>query len=244
MLWKSCTQYASKFGKLSSGHRTGKGQFSPQSPRSEVKWKSLSHVQLFATPWTTSPWNSPGQNTGWGSLSLLQGIFLSQELNRGLLHCRWILYQLSYEERSQRKPKPKNVQTIVQLHSFHILARKSSKSYKLNFSSTWTENFWMYELCFKNGEEPEIKLPTSTGSQRKKGNSRKTSTSVSLNTLMPLTVWITTNSGKFWKRQEYPTALAVSWEICMQVKKQQLKTKHGTMDWFKIGKGVHQGYLF
>ena len=41
-----------------------------------------------------SPWNSPGQNTGVGSLSLLQGIFPTQELNRVLLHCRQILYQL------------------------------------------------------------------------------------------------------------------------------------------------------
>ena len=37
------------------------------------------------------------KNTRVGSLSLLQGIFLTQELNRGLLHCRWILYQLSYQ---------------------------------------------------------------------------------------------------------------------------------------------------
>ena len=44
-----------------------------------------------------SPWTSLGQNTGVGSLSLLQGIFLTQELNRGLLHCRQILYQLSYQ---------------------------------------------------------------------------------------------------------------------------------------------------
>ena len=44
-----------------------------------------------------SPWNSPGQNTVVGSLSLLHGIFPTQELNWGLLHCRWILYQLSYE---------------------------------------------------------------------------------------------------------------------------------------------------
>jgi len=42
-----------------------------------------------------SPWNSPGQNTGVGSLSLLQGIFLTQELNWSLLHCSRILYQLS-----------------------------------------------------------------------------------------------------------------------------------------------------
>ena len=44
-----------------------------------------------------SPWISPGQDTGVGSHSLLQGIFLTQGLNPGLLHCRWILYQLSYQ---------------------------------------------------------------------------------------------------------------------------------------------------
>ena len=45
-----------------------------------------------------SPWNSLGQNTGVGSLSLLQQIFLTQDLNQGLLHCRQILYQLSHQE--------------------------------------------------------------------------------------------------------------------------------------------------
>ena len=44
-----------------------------------------------------SPWNSPGQNTGVASLSLLQGIFPTQGLNPGLLHCRQILYQLSHK---------------------------------------------------------------------------------------------------------------------------------------------------
>ena len=44
-----------------------------------------------------SPWNSPGQNTGVGSLSLLQGIFPTQGLKPGLPHCRWILYQLSHQ---------------------------------------------------------------------------------------------------------------------------------------------------
>ena len=44
-----------------------------------------------------SPWNSPGQNTGVGSLSLLQGIIPTQGLNPGVLHCRWILYQLSHK---------------------------------------------------------------------------------------------------------------------------------------------------
>jgi len=44
-----------------------------------------------------SPWNSPGQNTGVGSCSLLQGIFSTQRSNPGLPHCRWILYQLSHQ---------------------------------------------------------------------------------------------------------------------------------------------------
>ena len=61
------------------------------------KWKSLSCVRLFATLWLYSPWNSPGQNTGVGSLSLLQGIFPTQGSNLGLLHCRQILYQLSHK---------------------------------------------------------------------------------------------------------------------------------------------------
>ena len=46
-----------------------------------------------------SPWNSPGPNTGVGSLSLLQGIFPTQESNPGLPHCRRILYQLSHKGR-------------------------------------------------------------------------------------------------------------------------------------------------
>ena len=49
-----------------------------------------------------SPWNSLGQNTGVGSRSLLQGIFPTQGLNLGLLHCRRMLYCLSY----QGSPKP------------------------------------------------------------------------------------------------------------------------------------------
>ena len=48
-----------------------------------------------------SPWNSPGQNTGVGSQSLLQGIFATQGSNPGLPHCKWILYQLSQEESQQ-----------------------------------------------------------------------------------------------------------------------------------------------
>ena len=57
----------------------------------------------------------------------------------------------------------------------------------------------------------------------------------------PLTVWITINCGKFWKRWEYQTSWLDSWETCMQVRKQQLE--HRTIDWFQIGQGVHQGCI-
>jgi len=64
----------------------------------KVKWsESCYHVRLFVTPWTIQSWNSSGQSTGVVSLSLLQWIFLTQESNQILLHCRWILYQLSYQ---------------------------------------------------------------------------------------------------------------------------------------------------
>ena len=75
----------------------------------------------------------------------------------------------------------------------------------------------------RKGREPEIKLPTSTESSKKQESSRKTSTSALLTTPKPLTVWITINCGKFWKRWEYQTILPASWEICMQVKKQPLE---------------------
>ena len=60
----------------------------------------------------------------------------------------------------QRRAMFKNVQTTIQLHSFHMLAKLCSKFFKLGFSSTRTENFQMYKLDLEKAEEPEIKLPT------------------------------------------------------------------------------------
>ena len=69
-------------------------------PDPGIEPASLTSSRLASRFFTTrhhSPWNSPGQNTGVGSLSLPQGIFLTQGLNPGLLHCRQILYQLSHQ---------------------------------------------------------------------------------------------------------------------------------------------------
>ena len=68
-------------------------------PNTLWKWKLLSCVRLLWPHglYLYSPWNSPGQNTGVGSLSLLQEIFPTQGSNLGLPHCRSILYQLSHK---------------------------------------------------------------------------------------------------------------------------------------------------
>ena len=68
---------------------------------------------------------------------------------------------------------------------------------------------------------------------------KKKSTSGLLITPKPLTVWIITNCGKFLKRWAYQTTWHASWEIWEAT----VRTRHGTMDWFQIGKGVHQGYI-
>ena len=87
----------------------------------------------------------------------------------------------------------------------------------------------MYKLDFEKAEEPEIKLPTSAGSQNKQGNSRKTSISDSLTMLMPLTVWITTNCGKMLEMSILDHLNCLLRNL-YEVKKQQLRIRHGTTD--------------
>ena len=76
-------------------------------------------------------------------------------------------------------------------------------------------------------EEQAIKLPTSAGSSIKQESSRKTFISALLTMSKPLTVWITINCGKFWKRWEYQTTWLASWKTYMQVRKQQLELDMG-----------------
>ena len=101
----------------------------------------------------------------------------------------------------------------------------------------------MFKLDSEKAEEPEIKLPTSTGSSKKKENSRKTFISASLTMLMPLTVWITTNCGKSFKRWEIPDHLACLLRNLCACQEASVRIGYGTMDWFQIGKGVRQGCI-
>ena len=61
--------------------------------------------------------------------------------------------------------------------------------------------------------------------------------------LKPLTVWITTNCGKFFKRREYQITLPACWQNLYAGQEATVRARHGTMDWFQIGKGVHQGCI-
>ena len=76
---------------------------------------------------------------------------------------------------------------------------------------------------FRKGREARVKLPTSIGSSEKWESSKKKSTFALSTMPKPLTVWITANSGKFFKTWEYQTTWPASWEICMVVEKQQLE---------------------
>ena len=134
-------------------------------------------------------------------------------------------WKCQFSFQSQRKAMPENAQTTAQLYSSHMLVKSCQNS--PGFSNTWTVNFQMFKLVLEKAEEPEIKWPTSTGSWKKQESSRKTSISALLTMPKPLTVWITINCGKFWNRWEYQTTWPVSWEICMQVRKQQLELDMG-----------------
>ena len=154
MLWKCCTQYASKFGKLSSGHRTGKVQFFIPIPKKGNAKECLNYC----------------------TIALIS-------------HASKVMLKI--------------LQASLQQYVNHELPD--------------------VKLVLEKAEEQEIKLPTPAGSSKKQESSRKTSISALLTMPKPLTMWITINCGEFWKRWEYQTTWPASWEICMQVRKQQLE---------------------
>ena len=152
MLWKCCTQYASKFGKLSSGHRTGKGVFIPIPKKGNAK-----------------------ECSNYCTIALISH---ASKVMFKILQARLQQY-VNHEFPDIQAGFRKGRGTRDQIASIHWIIEK--------------ESF------------------------------RKTSISVLLTMPKPLTVWITINCGKFWKRWAYQTIWPVSWETCMQVRKQQLE---------------------
>ena len=92
----------------------------------------------------------------------------------------------------------------------------------------------MFKLVLEKAEEPEIKFPTSAGSWKKQESSRKTSISALLTMPKPLTV----DHNKLWKiLKDHLTCLLRNLYAGQEA---TVRTRHGTTDWFQIGKGVHQ----
>ena len=153
MLWKCCTQCASKFGKLSNGHRTGKGQFSLQS---------------------------------------------------------------------QRKAMPKNAQTTAQLQLISHTSKVMFKILQARLQQYMNREPPDVPAGFRKGRGTRDQIANICWIIKKAREFKKTYTSALLTMPKSLTVWITINCGKFWKRWEYQTTWLASWETCMQVRKQQL----------------------
>ena len=100
----------------------------------------------------------------------------------------------------------------------------------------------MFKLDLEKAEEPEIKLPTSVGSSKKQGSSRKTYTSALLTMPKPLTVWITTN-WKILQEMGIPDHLTCLLRNLYAGQEATVITGHGMTDLFQIRNGVSQGCI-
>ena len=136
-------------------------------------------------------------------------------------------------------PKKCNAKECSNYHTIALISHASKVMLKI--LQARLQQYVNQELPYVQAElikaeETEIKLPKSIGSSKKQKSSGKTSISALLTMLKPLTVWITTNRGKFFKRWKYETTWPASWEICMQVKKQKLELDKEQQTVSKLGK--------
>ena len=105
-------------------------------------------------------------------------------------------------------PKKGNPKECSNYHTIALISHASKVMLKILQARLWkymNHELPMFKLVLGKAEEPEIKLPTSTGSLKKQESSRETSISALLTMPKPLIVWITINCGKFRKRWEYQT---------------------------------------
>ena len=103
-------------------------------------------------------------------------------------------------------------------------------------------NLQMFKLDLEKVEEPETELPTSAGSWKKQESSRKTSTFALWTTPKPLTVWITT-TWKILKEMGILDHLICLLRNLYADQEATVRTRHGTIDWFQIGKVARQGCI-
>ena len=144
---------------------------------------------------------------------------------------------------------PKNAETTaIQLCLFHMLPLLCSKSFKLGFSSTWTENFQIFKLDLEKPEEPEIKLPTYVGSLKKQKSSRK----IYFCFIDYAEVFVCVDHNKLWKilqEMGIPDHLTCRLRNLYAGQETTVRTGHGTWTSSKLGKAYvkavycHPAYL-
>ena len=138
------------------------------------------------------------------------------------------------------------VATGLEKVSFHLNTKKGnakecSKFSKPGFSNMWTVNFQMFKLVLEQAEEPETKLPTSTGSSKKQESSRKHlfllyEYTKGLDCVDHIKLW------KILKEMGIPDHLTCLLRNLYAVQEGTVRTGHGITDWFQIRKGVCQGW--
>ena len=142
--------------------------------------------------------------------------------------------QFSFQ--SQRKAIPMHAQITVQLHSFHNCYQNYVQNLQARLQQYLNWEILDVQQDLEKAENQRSNCPHLLDHKKNQENSRKTSTSASLIMLKLLTVWITTNCGKFLQIWKYQTTLPVSWKVCMQVKKQQLEPDMEQQTGSKLGK--------
>ena len=123
-------------------------------------------------------------------------------------------------------PKKSNAKECSNYHTIALISHTSKVMLKILLA-----RLQQYVNCelpdfqagFRKGKGTKDQIANICWIMEKERDFRKTSISAFLTMPKPLTVWITINCGQFWKRWEYQTSWPASWEICMQVRKQQLE---------------------
>ena len=142
-------------------------------------------------------------------------------------------------------PKKGNVKECSNYHTIMLISHASKVMLKIiqaRLKQYVTPKLPDVKAEFRKSRGTRDQIPTSIALSKKQASSRKISTSALLTMPKSLTVWIITNCGKFLKWWEYQIILPASSEIYAD-KEATVRTRHGTMVWFQIGKGVRQGCL-
>ena len=150
--------------------------------------------------------------------------------------------QFSFQ--SQRRAMPKNAQTTVQMWSFHMLVRVCSNTFQARCQQYVNQEPPDVQAGFWRGRGTRDQIANICWNLEKAREIQKNIYSCFIGNTKAFDC-VDHKNWKILKEMGVPDMLLVSWENCMQVKKQQNWTwSNGAMDWFKIGRGVHQGCVF